>query len=215
MNQMRSTADAGAPAATGAGFDLRVALLGVGGLSFLLGAAIELLLFAVDPAQTSVPDLVNSLVRSFVICMGLALALATWGSRAAMTGLAGLLAAPVAIYAARFLQDATAQALAIAGSPPAGPLSPTLLAVLKGIEYGCIGLGIGWLQQRSREGPLAFCLVGLVAGIVFGGVILLLTSRGSVSAATLIPWGINELLFPVGCTLVVSSGKALGRRPQQ
>ena len=212
MNQLQSPPDVTTQAPVVAGFDIKAALLGVGGLSLLLGLALEALIFVLDPAEASVRDLVSSVVRSLVICTALALAINAWEARAQTVGLAGLLAAPAAFYIARFLVNVTAQILEITGDSGPAPVPPMLLAALKGLEYGCIGLAIGWLEQRSRTGPLRFALVGLVAGAVFGGIILTLTSRGDLSSTNLIPWGVNELLFPTGCTLIIFASKMLGRR---
>jgi hypothetical protein len=50
---------------------------------------------------------------------------------------------------------------------------------------------------------------------VFGGAILALTlgaAPGAVPAPNLVSRGLNELLFPVGCALVLFSAGALGNR---
>jgi hypothetical protein len=54
--------------------------------------------------------------------------------------------------------------------------------------------------------------VGFAVGTVFGGtVIALLAASGpEVSASTLVPRGVTEILFPVGCSLVLFSAEALG-----
>jgi hypothetical protein len=54
--------------------------------------------------------------------------------------------------------------------------------------------------------------VGLAVGSIFGGtVIALLAASGSeVSATSLVPRGVTEVLFPVGCSLVLFSAEALG-----
>jgi hypothetical protein len=54
--------------------------------------------------------------------------------------------------------------------------------------------------------------VGFVVGSIFGGTIvaLLAASSPEVSAASLVPRGVTEVLFPVGCSLVLFSAEALG-----
>jgi hypothetical protein len=51
-------------------------------------------------------------------------------------------------------------------------------------------------------------------GLVFGGLILLLLVGSSPQppVADLVTQGINEVLFPVGCSLVLFSAGALGER---
>ena len=55
---------------------------------------------------------------------------------------------------------------------------------------------------------------GLVVGLVFGGLILLLLLGSSPQppAADLVSRGMNEVLFPVGCSLALFSAGALGER---
>ena len=55
-------------------------------------------------------------------------------------------------------------------------------------------------------------------GIFFGGAIVgatYWTSPESPTSADLVVRGLNELLFPVGCSLVLFSAQALGRDWQQ
>jgi hypothetical protein len=52
-------------------------------------------------------------------------------------------------------------------------------------------------------------------GLVFGGATLALTlgaAPAPVPAPELVSQGLNELLFPVGCSLVLFSAGALGKR---
>jgi hypothetical protein len=54
--------------------------------------------------------------------------------------------------------------------------------------------------------------------MVFGGVILSLRARSSLqplSTAELAVQGVNEVLFPIGCALVLFAAKALGDRAMQ
>jgi hypothetical protein len=58
-------------------------------------------------------------------------------------------------------------------------------------------------------------VAGLAVGVVFGGTILALTLGAApcpVPTADLVSRGLNELLFPVGCALVLFSAGALGNR---
>jgi predicted phage tail protein len=84
--------------------------------------------------------------------------------------------------------------------------------LIKGIEYGCLGLTIAWVSRRSWGGAGAHAAAGLAVGILFGGAILVLQyGSGSTSVAELFPGAINELLFPVGCSLVLFSGGVVGK----
>ena len=102
------------------------------------------------------------------------------------------------------------QALAISGSA-GDDLSPFLLALIKGLEYGCLGLALGWVSQRpwGGGGPHGS---RVHRGSVFGGIViaLLAASAPEVSATILLSRGVTEVLFPVGCSLVLFSAEALG-----
>jgi hypothetical protein len=55
---------------------------------------------------------------------------------------------------------------------------------------------------------------GLVTGVVFGGAFLALVVQSAhppLSTPSLVAKGVNELLFPVGCALVVFIAEVLGR----
>ena len=121
------------------------------------------------------------------------------------------LGSPAAFEISRVVQKGTLQALAISGSA-GDDLSPFLLALIKVLEYGCLGLALGWVSQRPWGGAVAHMAVGFVVGSIFGGAViaLLAASSSEVSATTLVPWGVTEVLFPVGCSLVLFSAEALG-----
>jgi hypothetical protein len=56
-------------------------------------------------------------------------------------------------------------------------------------------------------------MAGLVTGVVFGGAFLTLVVQSAptrLSTPSLVAKGVNELLFPVGCALVVFIAEVLG-----
>ena len=57
----------------------------------------------------------------------------------------------------------------------AGQVSLVLIVLLKGIEYGCLGVTLGWIGRRPWGGALAHVAAGLAVGVVFGGAIVSLT----------------------------------------
>ncbi|HEY6583067.1 MAG TPA: hypothetical protein VIZ60_18305, partial [Rubrobacter sp.] len=60
----------------------------------------------------------------------------------------------------------------------------------------------------------AHVAVGLLVGLVFGGTIVALTmgSTPPPTAADALSLGANEVIFPIGCSLVLYSAGALGER---
>jgi hypothetical protein len=198
--------------------NLGATLLRVAWLAILLGMAMEGTLLLLSAGfgdllglRSIVADLARNVSWSLLVCVGLSVGTAIQKARVPVMGFLGFLAAPAALEISRVVHKGAIQALAISGS--AGEdLSPFLLALIKGLEYGCLGLALGWVSQRPWGGAVAHMAVGLAVGSIFGGtVIALLAASGpEVSATTLVPRGVTEILFPVGCSLVLFSAEALG-----
>jgi hypothetical protein len=198
--------------------NLGVKLLRVAWLAIGLGMAMEgtLLLLSAGLGdllglRSIVADLARNVSWSLLVCVGLSVGTAVQKARVPAMGFLGFLAAPAAFEISRVVHKGAIQALAISGSA-GDDLSPFLLALIKGLEYGCLGLALGWVSQRPWGGAAAHMAVGFVVGSIFGGTViaLLATSGPEVSAASLVPRGVTEVLFPVGCSLVLFSAEALG-----
>jgi hypothetical protein len=198
--------------------DLGRTLLRVAWLAIALGLAMEALLLLLGSsfgellgAKSIVADLAKNLSWSLFVCTGLAVGTAASQARAPAMGLMGLLAAPVAFEVSRVVHKGTLEALEISGG---GDTSPVLVAVIKGFEYGCLGLAVGWLGRRPWGGAAAHAAAGLAVGLVFGGAIVVLTvpSGAQMSVADLVSRGVNEVLFPLGCSLVLYASVNLGER---
>jgi hypothetical protein len=212
----------GAPAQQGtsaaASSNLGATLLRVAWLAILLGMAMEGILLVLSAGLgdllglgSIVAELARNVSWSVLVCLGLSVGKAVQSARVQVMGLLGFLVAPAAFEISRVIHKGAIQALAISGS--AGEdLSPFLLALTKGLEYGCLGLALGWVSQRPWGGAMAHMAVGFVVGAVFGGIViaLLAASGPEVSATILLSRGVTEVLFPVGCSLVLFSAEALG-----
>jgi hypothetical protein len=221
MNEPQQTthsSSASPPATAG----LRVTLLRVAWLAVLLGFGMEALLLLVTAGFGIFPGLkpvaaalVQQVSWSTIVCVGLALGTAVSKARAPLMGLLGLLAAPLALEVSRSLHQGTVKALEIAGSASFFTPSLLVLALLKAVEYGCLGASLGWIGKRPWGGLMAHVLTGLIIGIVFGGAIVGFTylyAPEPLSTADLVSRGVNELVFPVGCSLVLFSATAVGER---
>ena len=200
--------------------DLWATLLRVAWLAILLGLLMEVLLVALGGAlgdvlglRPLVADLVRSVSWSVFVCVGLAVGTAVTKARVPLMGFLGLFSAPLAFEASRALHKGTLEALAVSGGAGEG-LAPLLVALIKGLEYGCLGVGIGWVSQRRWGGAAAHVAVGLLVGLVFGGLELSFAMRATPPppAADLFAGGLNDVLFPVGCALVLFSAGVLGKR---
>src|ERR671916_918385 len=200
--------------------DLGATLLRAAWLAILLGLVMEALLLLLGGAlgdvlglRPLVADLVRSVSWSVFVCVGLAVGTAVAKARVPLMGFLGLLSAPLAFEASRIIHKGALEALAVSGGG-GGDLSPVLIAAIKGIEYGCLGLGIGWVSQRRWGGALAHVGVGLLVGLIFGGAEIALATGATPPPPTadLLTESINEVLFPVGCSLVLFSATVLGKK---
>ena len=193
-------------------------LLRVGWLAVLLGLAIEIILVllaagfgTLKGAYPVLADLVQKISWSVIVCVGIAVGTMAQKARGPLMGLAGLFAAPLAFVAARSLHKGALAALGVAAA--AGPVpSLILIGALKGLQYACFGLALNWVEKKPWGKLAAYLATGLAVGVVFGGTILALIIQAApqmppipvlVSSAT------NEVLFPVGCALVIYVSKIM------
>ena len=205
----------------GASSSLPDKILRVAWLSVLLGLIMEALILLLAGGFGELPgiswvaaDLAQQVSWAFLVCVALSLGSAAANLRPALMGSLGLLAAPLSFIIARSLHDGLRKALGVVGTASIGFSIILVVVVLKGVEYGCLGAAIGWVGQRPWGGLGAHIAVGLGVGIVFGGLILAVTYWGAsspLSTANLISRGVNEILFPMGCSLVLFSADALGQ----
>jgi hypothetical protein len=147
---------------------------------------------------------------SLLVCVGVALGRVAAKGRLPLEGVTGLLAAPLALTAANTLQKGVAEAIDAAGVP-AGP-APVWVLAIKAAEYGCLGVALHWVGRRAWGSALGHLAVGLLVGVVFGGVFLAVMVQSAptpLSTPSLVARGLNELLFPVGCALVVFIAEVL------
>ena len=205
---------------SGASPNLGVTLLRVAWLAIALGMAMEGLLLLLGAGLgkslgmgSIVADLVGNVTWSVFVCCGLAVGTAVVKARVPVMGLLGLLAAPTAFEVSRALHKGTLEAMSTAGSG-GEVLPPILVGFIKALEYGCLGLAIAWVSQRPWGGAAAHVAVGLLVGLVFGGIIVTLTmgSTPPPPAADALSVGVNEVIFPIGCSLILFSAGALGQR---
>lgn len=209
------------PAPAAAGSELWRKILRVAWLSIGLGIILEILLlvlaaFAGTAGNTPKPfiaDLFQKVSWSFIVCVGLAFGTTASKARAGVMGFLGLVSAPLGFSIARAVHKGVGQALGMAA---AGGAFPFLIAIVKGIEYGVLGAVLGWLSRRSAKASLgAHVGIGLAIGLTFGSAIVALLVRAAPAPPTAVDLaarGINEILFPIGCSVVLYAADAMGKK---
>jgi hypothetical protein len=192
-------------------------LLRVAWLAIVLGLLLQLavLLVAAGFGKDISPrpllaETLKTVSWSLLVCVGVALGRVAAKGQVPLEGTTGLLAAPLALTAANTVQKGVAEAVGAAGVP-AGP-APLWVLAIKAAEYGALGLALNWVGQQAWHSALGHLAVGLLTGVVFGGVFLAVVVQSAptpLSTPALLSRGLNELLFPVGCALVVFIAEVL------
>ncbi len=183
-------------------------------LAILLGIAMQLLILAAKIAAGGestrlqmIVDVASGVTWSALVCSGLAIGTVLSRYRAAMMGLLGLVSAPVAWAAAKGVQRGVQSMLSV----PVETIGPLVYQVgaAKTLEYALLGVLLGRLVRTPSSTLRTHVHTGLLVGLVFGGLILLLNymhasaAGGGLPAARIVAIGVNELLFPIGCATVI------------
>jgi hypothetical protein len=187
-------------------------------LAILLGFSMQALVLSARvsaggqvPGARFLADLVQGITWSILVCFGVSMGTVLVKLRAALAGLLAAICTPVAIGAANAGQKVMAASLGAAGQPAAVPL--VVIAGLKAVEYGLLGWLLGRMVERDTKGPTPYLLAGATTGLVFGGTITALTWQAIAAGgaapelARIVGVGVNELLFPIGCALVIFLGQ--------
>ncbi|HWN42531.1 MAG TPA: hypothetical protein VNW71_09930 [Thermoanaerobaculia bacterium] len=209
------------PAAASGTTDLFRTVLRVAWLSICLGLALEVVLLVLaaftntagDSPKPFISDLAHKVSWSFIVCVGLAFGSTASKAREGIMGALGLLAAPAGFTAARAVHKAVNGALGVAGKAMA-PNLVLLVGGLKGVQYALFGVVLGWITKRAF-GLKAHLAAGLAFGLTFGLAIVATTVRASANPVPLVDVAaraINEVLFPVGCSLVLYASGVLAKR---
>lgn len=219
-----SSASVSAPAvnpAVDSKADLGRTVLRVAWLSIVLGLALEILLVILrmgtgtaGAPQVFIADLAQKVSWSFIVCVGLALGTAAGQARASVMGVLGAISGPLGFSIARTVHKSAQQALSVAGPAVAGA-SPFLIGGLKGLQYAALGAVLGWLSRRPGSRIGAYVGAGTAVGVVFGSLLLWATARAAATpmpAVDLAARGINEVIFPIGCALVLYAAQGIGSR---
>jgi hypothetical protein len=185
----------------------------------LLGLAIQVLTLAARSMMGAFPmsiqlasAVAGSVAWSAIVCFGLAIGITVESYRPQITGLLGLMSAPIAWAAAKGAQ----RAVQTVGNAPVDAITTAVVEVgiVKAIEYGLLGYALARLASKpgARLGSHTAC--GLAFGVLFGAIIVWLDfvhATGPMQPARTLSLAISELIFPIGCAAVTyGAGRLAG-----
>jgi hypothetical protein len=146
-----------------------------------------------------------------------ALGAAVSAARPIIVGIAGLLAAPAAFVTAKAVQKSTAHAVGVVPPEDLSALIFGAIVMLRALEYAALGVSLAWLARRSHTSVWRFIAAGAIVGLVFGSAalcVLYFSAVARMPAPKIASAAINEIFFPVCCSLVLFAAKCLGERLQ-
>lgn len=183
-------------------------------MAIALGLVIQALILAGKlasggsfPGLSILADMAQGVTWSVIVCLGVGIGTMVMRASLTLAGLIGFVAAPTGLGAAKGVQQGINQLI----ESPQQAVSVTLLviAAIKAFEYGFLTYRLAGLAREQSGHLRRYLALGLGTGAVFGGFVVLVTWQlarfsGSPPALPgLVGLGINELLFPVGCALVI------------
>lgn len=152
---------------------------------------------------------------SFLVCMGVGIGAAILRAKALLSGIIGMIVAPLAVAIAKAVQRLVANLLELAQQEAV--LSLGSVSVLRAIQYGVLGYLLGTLAQRGDARVSRYLGAGAGVGLILGGAVVVLTwwlasSAGApLAPPALVAAILNEMIFPIGCALLIFAGVSVGQ----
>jgi hypothetical protein len=189
-------------------------------ISVILGLAVQSAILVIKLAGRPmgadlVVDVASGVTWAVLVCTGLAIGLSVAKRRPMLTGALAFCFAPIALAAAKASQKVLSGWLGAAEKEAV--LALGTVSMLRAAEYALLGWLLARLVIRDRASLRPYLVVGCAAGLTFGGAITGLTwwvARDDglpLPPAALAATVINEMVFPVGCALVIFLGQSVGR----
>ncbi|GAB4071857.1 hypothetical protein KHC28_16350 [Ancylobacter sonchi] len=183
-------------------------------MAVLLGIAVQLMTIVLAlgfgagwPGVAVLADFAQGVSWAILVCIGLAVGTVAGRDRSLVMGVLGLLSGPVAWGLAKGAQRTVQAAL---GLTPAGIDGFFyLVCAIRGAEYAALGALLGYLSQREVTGIRSYLLLGAVVGLAAAAAMTGLNlwraaqTGATIPTARLIGAAVNELVFPIGCALVI------------
>ncbi len=190
-------------------------------MSIALGVAIEIALIIAAATfgksgdlRPFIADLAGKISWSVAVCVGISVGTVAANARGPAMGLLGFFSAPAGFALAKAAHKTAAQALEVAVAASAGPTAWQMIAI-RAFEYGLLGLAVGHLSRKPWGRLPAYAALGLTTGGVAAALVLMITLRTAPTpppTLALVSKGINEVLFPLGCSMVLYAVNTLGQR---
>lgn len=144
---------------------------------------------------------------SVLVCGAVAVGTVAGRARAAITGLVGLIAGPIAWGAAKGVQKGVQAMLAM----PQDKITDffVFMSFLKGVEYAILGAMLGYMVGRKWATLWAHVALGVALGAVFAAGVVALNLQHAAGLGKPMPFpavaglATNEFVFPIGCSLVI------------
>ena len=190
---------------------LRV-LFGACWLAILLGLGLQILiLVAKSAAGANVPgaqvlvDIAGGVTWSLIVCGGVAIGTVATRSVSNAMGLLGLVCAPLAFAAAKGVQRGTAWL----NGQPMEKIGAIVIqtGALKTIEYAMLGYLLGAIIRTPASTLRNHAAIGALFGLTFGWLMIALNlvhaNGAAIPAPKALGMMLNEMVFPLGCSLVI------------
>lgn len=191
-------------------------------MSIALGFLIEIALIIAaatfgkaSDVRPFIADLAGKVSWSVLVCVGISMGTVAARARGAAMGVLGVISAPAAFTLAKAAHKSAAAALDIAiAAATSGPTAGQMM-LIRGAEYGLLGRAAGILSRKPWGRLPAYATLGLGMGAIAATLVLMVTVRTSAAPPpplALVSKGINEVLFPLGCSIVLFAANTLGER---
>lgn len=158
------------------------------------------------PGAQLLVDVASGVTWAVIVCGGVAIGTAASRNIAPTMGFLGLAFAPIAFAAAKSVQRGIGGFVGLA--PEA--ITPLLFqtGAVKAVEYALLGFILGRIIRTSKSTLTNHTLIGLGFGVVFASMLVwLIFLNAAPGAAVPVPrvagTAINELIFPMGCSMVL------------
>jgi hypothetical protein len=158
------------------------------------------------PGAQLLVDVASGITWAMIVCGGVAIGTAASRNVSATMGLLGLAFAPIAFAAAKSVQRGIS---GFVGLPPE-QLTPLLFqtGAVKAVEYALLGFILGRIIRTSKSTLTNHALIGLGFGVLFAAILVWLLFLNAAPGAAVPPprvagTAVNELIFPMGCSMVL------------